>query len=180
MKRPIVQNPNTILRKVSEKVQEKEFGTKELNSLITDMSDSLSFEGDGVALAAPQIGVNKRIFIISGKLFGFNEDTIEKENIEPDVVCINPEIIKISKDKKLMHEGCLSVRPLYGDIRRASRATIKAQDVNGKYFELSGTGLLAEIFQHEIDHLNGILFIDNAINIKEDLPRDLIKENKKK
>ena len=79
-----------------------------------------------------------------------------------------------------MHEGCLSVRPIYGDIRRASRAAIRAQDENGEYFEITGSGIIAEIFQHEIDHLNGILFIDNAINLKDDMPRTLEKQKKMK
>ncbi len=137
------------------------------------MSKALLQEEDGVAIAAPQIGISKRIFVIAGRIFdpawkrGMAKlNTLTKIPPPLDMVCINPEIIKISKDKKLMHEGCLSVRPLYGDIRRASRATIRAQDENGKHFELSGNGLLAEIFQHEIDHLNGILFIDKATKIK--------------
>jgi len=174
---PVLQNPNKILRNISVPVEKSEFGTKELNKLIKDMSDTLAKEGDGVALAAPQIGVNKRIFVVSGKVFNLtNEDSMEY----PDLAFINPEFVKISRDKKIMHEGCLSVRPLYGDIRRASRATVRAKDLNGEWFEISGTGLIAEIFQHEIDHLNGILFIDNATNIKNGEPRTIEKQRKQK
>ncbi len=177
MKRTIIQNPNEILRKISEKVTADEFNSPELKKIIKDMKDTLVEENDGVALAAPQIAINKRIFIISNRVFNkTNEEKIE----DADVVCINPEFIKISKDKKLMHEGCLSVRPLYGDIRRASRAHIRAQNENGEYFEIKGSGLLAEIFQHEIDHLDGILFIDNAINIKDGESRSLEKQKKMK
>lgn len=165
MRKPIVQNPNKILRTISKIVTKAEFGSPELKSLLIDMSDTLIYEGDGVALAAPQIAVNKRIFVVAGKVFNMRDETNSKEI--PDLVCINPEIIKISKDKKLMHEGCLSVRPLYGDIRRASRVTIRAQDVNGEYFEMTGSGLIAEIFQHEIDHLNGISFPDRITDDKK-------------
>jgi peptide deformylase len=165
MKRPVIQNPNKILRTISKNINKNEFETDELKSIIKDMVDTLSHEHDGVALAAPQIGINKRIFVISKKVF-----SLENSEEKKDVVCINPELIKISKDKKLMHEGCLSVRPFYGDIRRASRATLRAQNIKGEYFEIKGSGLMAEIFQHEIDHLDGILFIDNAINLKEGIP----------
>ena len=177
MKRTIIQNPNEILRKISEKIKPEEFNTPLLKKIIKDMEDTLSHESDGVALAAPQIAINKRIFVISGKVFNLDKKESDKKQ---DIVCINPEFVKISKDKKLMHEGCLSVRPIYGDIRRASRATIRAQDVNGQYFELTGSGLLAEIFQHEIDHLDGVLFIDNAINLRDGEPRNLDHQKKQK
>ncbi len=173
MKIKILQNPNEILRNKSDKVKASEFGTPEFLKIIKDMKDTLAGEDDGVALAAPQIGINKNIFIIAGKVFAIEENGLISNNITEDIICINPEIIKISRDRKVMHEGCLSVRPLYGDIRRASRATIRAQNQQGEYFELSGSGILAEIFQHEIDHLHGILFIDNAINIKSGEPRSL-------
>ena len=83
------------------------------------------------------------------------------------LIFINPVITKISSDKKKMDEGCLSVRPLYGVVKRSSRATVLAKDQNGDEFEISASGLLAQIFQHEIDHLDAILFIDKATNIKE-------------
>lgn len=177
MKRAIIQNPNEILRKISKKVNPEEFNTPELEKILKDMQDTLIHEDDGVALAAPQIGINKRIFVIASKVFNQNNDSQEKIK---DMICINPELVKISKDKKLMHEGCLSVRPLYGDIRRASRATLIAQNEDGEYFEIKGSGLLAEIFQHEIDHLDGILFIDNAINIKDGIPRKLDSQKSQK
>lgn len=177
MKRLIIQNPNEILRKISKKVNNDEFKSAELKKIIKDMKDTLAEEDDGVALAAPQIAINKRIFVISSKVFNIQNNITEKTD---DIVCINPEIIKISKDKKLMHEGCLSVRPIYGDIRRASRATLRAQNESGEYFEIKGSGLLAEIFQHEIDHLDGILFIDNAINLKDGEPRNLNRQKKQK
>ncbi len=170
MRLKVLQSPDKILRKHSSHVTKDEFGSAELLKLLKDMSDTLAGEGDGVALAAPQIGVNKRIFVVSGKVFGMNENGEVSGAVHKDMVFINPEFVKISRDKKVMHEGCLSVRPLYGDIRRASRATVRAQNEHGEWFEIKGTGLIAEIFQHETDHLNGILFIDNAVNIKEAEP----------
>jgi peptide deformylase len=131
MKRAIIQNPNEILRKISKKVNPEEFNTPELEKILKDMQDTLIHEDDGVALAAPQIGINKRIFVIASKVFNQNNDSQEKIK---DMICINPELVKISKDKKLMHEGCLSVRPLYGDIRRASRATLIAQKRRWRIF----------------------------------------------
>lgn len=175
----ILQHPNQILRNISENVSEKEFNTPALNKLIQDMSETLRNEHDGVAIAAPQIGVNKRIFVVLGNVL--NNFKYQNEKLETnDVEFINPEIIKVSKDKKLMHEGCLSVRPLYGDVRRASRIILRAQNKNGEWFEASATGLLAEIFQHENDHLNGVLFIDTAKNIKDGEKRDLVKKSKTK
>ncbi len=168
MKQTILQNPNPILRKISKEVTSTEFGSAELKKIIKNMSDTLEGEADGVALAAPQIGISKRIFVISHKIFEEDEGEVAS-----DMIFINPEIIKKSKDKKIMQEGCLSVRPLYGDIRRASRATVRAKDIKSEVFEISGSGLLAEIFQHEIDHLDGILFIDNAINVRPGKEKDI-------
>ncbi len=158
----IVQNGHKALRKVSEEVAEKEFGSTKLAKVLKDMQEALESQYDGVALAAPQIAVNKRIFVVSPKIF--KESDIPKDF---PLVFINPVITKISKDKKKMDEGCLSVRPLYGVVKRATRATVEAFDENGDWFEVTGAGLLAQIFQHEIDHLDGILFIDKAKNITE-------------
>ncbi len=163
MKKKIVQSENPILRKHAEIVAAHEFGSKELSKTIRDMIDSLDGESDGVALAAPQIAVSKRIFIISNKVREALKD------ITPDLplVYINPEITHRSRPK-VMNEGCLSVRPLYGKTRRANLVTLKAADQSGKNFEITARGLIAQIFQHETDHLNGILFIDHAKNIHEE------------
>ncbi len=168
MRRDIVQNGHPVLREIAKEVTAQEFNTSELNTLLQDMSDTLSREDDGVALAAPQIAISKRIFVVSGKIFDDEwKKTGKTKKDTPDIVFINPFITKKSNDKKLMQEGCLSVRPLYGDIRRASRVTISYQDEKGVKKEMTATGLLSEIFQHEIDHLDGILFIDNAKNIRD-------------
>ena len=158
----IVQDGHKALRKISEEVAEKEFGSKKLMQTLLDMHEALESQDDGVALAAPQIAINKRIFIVSTKI-------LRDKELPKDLplIFINPVITKISSDKKKMDEGCLSVRPLYGVVKRSSRATVLAKDQNGDEFEISASGLLAQIFQHEIDHLDAILFIDKATNIKE-------------
>ena len=90
---------------------------------------------------------------------------------EKDLVFVNPKISKLSRKKEWMSEGCLSVRPLYGKTFRSNKAIITAYDENGRKFTRGASGLLAQIFQHETDHLNGILFIDHAKEIKEELPK---------
>lgn len=165
----IVQKDNPILRQIAKPVTKSEFGSAALQKLVADMAVALEKEEDGVAIAAPQIGASKRIFVISHRAF-----EIKSASKKPtDLVCINPELISMSKDKKLVPEGCLSVRWLYGNTRRASRAKMKAYDINGTEFVLAGNSLIAQIMQHEIDHLNGILFIDHAKDI-HDLPPETI------
>lgn len=154
----IIQEGNKILRQKADIVDN--FDTPELSEIIEDMFEALEKEEDGVALAAPQIAISKRIFIVSPNVIDTKDGY---------TVYINPEIIKRSSDKKKMEEGCLSVRWKYGKTRRSSRVTISAQNEKGETFTAEGTGLLAQIFQHETDHLDGILFIDHATNI-EDLP----------
>ena len=87
------------------------------------------------------------------------------------MVFINPKISKLSREKEWLPEGCLSVRWLYGNTLRSKKATVTAYDENGKKFTRGASGLLAQIFQHETDHLKGVLFIDKAKNIKEEPPR---------
>jgi peptide deformylase len=136
---------------------------KTLPKILNDMREAMFSQGDGVALAAPQIGLAKRIFIVNPMVY--QEET--KYKGPKELTFINPKITKISSDKKLMEEGCLSVRPLYGKVRRSSRATIEAYDEAGVKFEITGSGLLAQVFQHETDHLDGILFIDKAKELYE-------------
>lgn len=163
MKAVIVQEPNQILRKVAPPVPESLFGTDELNRILGDMTGALYGEFDGVAIAAPQIAVSYRIFIVRGSVFARGKRNAKPT---PDKVFINPEIISKSKKTKVMKgEGCLSVRWMYGDTTRHQEVTVSAKDAYGNEFQMEGSGLLAQIFQHEIDHLNGILFIDHAEHI---------------
>ncbi|MDB5194443.1 MAG: peptide deformylase, peptide deformylase [Parcubacteria group bacterium] len=174
MKTTILQKDEPVLRKTAEAVKEAEFGTKELLHTIEKMRTALHSEDDGVAIAAPQIGISKRIFLVSGRTLGTLKsgkgyEEFEEEDALPDLIFINPEIQKLSRKKMLVEEGCLSVRWLYGKVSRAEKARVRARDKNGKTFTVDSSGLLAQIFQHETDHLNGILFIDKATDL-EDLP----------
>ena len=142
------------------------------------MKKALGEQDDGVAIAAPQIGVSLSIFVMSGKAVlyenakKYGNDNVEKV-IPPDIVFINPEIIKISKKRVSLPEGCLSVRWLYGKTKRAEKARVQAFNEEGKLFEYGGSGLIAQIFQHETDHLKGILFIDHATDI-QDMPPEKV------
>lgn len=148
------------LRAIAHPVKKSEFGGKELLEIIRVMKESLAKESDGVAIAAPQIGVSKRIFVISEG--AYKEDAKWKP-----LVFINPKLTKISKKRAEMQEGCLSVRWVYGKTSRATSATVEAYDEMGNKFSFGASGLLAQIFQHEIDHLEGILFIDHGFELEE-------------
>ncbi len=162
----IVQDGAPVLREVAKPVPEELFGTPELARIIADMKEALDPFLEGVALAAPQIGVSYRIFIVR------TDRTIEpppmRENTTPvppvpaNEVYINPEIVKTSRRRAKVDEGCLSVHDVYGTTKRHERVTIRARHENGAPFERGAGGLMAQIFEHETDHLNGILFIDHA------------------
>ena len=183
----IIQKEDKILRRISKEVAISDIKKPKIKKIIQKMKEALNAEEDGVAIAAPQIGENLRIFVISKKIFEIMDEEkiqnktpkIEKENIlkdkkgkniYKDMVFINPKILKTSKKQMLAEEGCLSVRWLYGKVKRAEKTLIKAYDENGKLFTFGGSGLLSQAFQHETDHLDGILFIDKAINLKEIIP----------
>ncbi len=178
---PIIQKENPILRQIAKKVPVKEITGPEIKKILKEMSAALAKEIDGVALAAPQLGISLRIFVVSGAVLHSlktGEDIeMTKKQKHHDLVFINPEIVKLSKGAEWMEEGCLSVRYLYGKIKRAKKATVRAYDENGKLFERGASDLLAQVFQHETDHLNGKLFIDKAKDI-EDMPPE--KSRKKK
>lgn len=164
----IVQNGNPVLRSTAKPVPIKEIGSPKIKKILKQMSEALAKEDDGVALAAPQIGELLQIFIVSGKV-----STPEGKPLAPDLVFINPEIIKTSRKKVKLDEGCLSVRWWYGKVKRADKVTLTAYDENGKRFTRHASGLWAQIFQHETDHLNGVLFIDKAEQLEEIDPKQL-------
>jgi peptide deformylase len=178
MVKKILGQHEKVLREIAKEVPLADITSPKIKKIIKEMSEALRGQDDGVAIAAPQIGYSLRIFLVSGKIFeeDFNksgDDTIapqEKKEIPKDLVFINPEISKLSRGKEWLPEGCLSVRWLYGKTFRSKKATIIAYDENGKKFKRGGADLLAQIFQHETDHLNGILFIDHAKDVKEELP----------
>jgi len=166
-----------VLRAPTKGISIKDIPTKHIQSTIDRMKTALKSQDDGIAIAAPQIGESLRIFIISGKVFApqnpDNPDISVDKKEYPDMVFINPKIIKTSRKIDKIEEGCLSVRWLYGKVDRFEKATIKAYNEKGELIERGGSGLLAQIFQHETDHLDGILFIDKAEDITEYEPEHL-------
>jgi len=163
----IVQKNDNVLRQKASEIPLNEINSTRIQTIIRDMQKALGTQSDGVALAAPQIGQPLRIFIVSKKAFSIMKNEDSEKSPYNDLVCINPRIIKRSKKTQLMDEGCLSVRGFYGNVERSSQATIEAYDEKGIKFTRGGAGLLAQIFQHEIDHLDGILFIDKAKDLEE-------------
>jgi len=155
------EDENKILRDICVPVKQKEFKTQELLDILEKMKQAAHQQDDGVALAAPQIGVNKRMFVIDKRAY-------EKSNLKwMPTVFINPSIVKTSKTQEIKDEGCLSVRKIYGSTWRAVNVTVTAYDENGAKFSYGAGGLIAHIIQHEIDHLDGILFIDHGFDLEE-------------
>ena len=163
----IVQDGEPVLRKIAEPVPEDLFGSTELAGIVNDMVETLDSQLDGVALAAPQIGISLRIFVVRYDRI-IPPTPVGEPDHAPDIgVFINPEFVKSSKRRVEMDEGCLSVRGIYGKTMRYNRATVRARDAEGRVFERGGGGILAQIFQHETDHLSGMLFIDHATDLIE-------------
>lgn len=186
MPKKILQKEAAVLRQIAKNVELKEITSPKIQKIIKEMRQALESQDDGVAIAAPQIGYSLRIFVVSKKVEGLmknkTSENLTDENFTnfKDLVFINPVIKKISKKKKVLEEGCLSVRYLYGKVSRGEKATVEAYDETGKKFQRGGTGLLAQIFQHETDHLEGVLFIDKAKFIEEILPEAVITKNNAK
>lgn len=151
--RPIVTAEDPRLRTKSKKVTR--FGDS-LKALVADMFDSMHAV-NGLGLAAPQIGVMQRIFVIEMPP-EYDEDDREVTPAKRYVL-VNPEIVK-RRGEEEMEEGCLSVPGYRGLVKRATQVTIKGQDLQGKPVRYRGEGLLAQAFQHELDHLDGILYLD--------------------
>ena len=179
----ILQKENKILRETARLVPITKIKTSEIQKVIDEMKTAIKGEEDAVAIAAPQIGKSFRIFVVSGNILLSPQKRIREKKADaaakktpvlPDLVFINPEIIKQSKKEQEEDEGCLSVRWWYGKVRRAGKTTVKAFDENGKSFTRGASGLLAQVFQHEIDHLNGVLFTDKARELREVPPQEKV------
>ncbi|MGZ4815117.1 MAG: peptide deformylase [Terriglobales bacterium] len=160
---PIVKFGDPVLERDAETITE--FDTPELNELIADMFESM-YAAHGVGLAAPQIGISKRIAVI---------DVTFKEDPDAKLVLINPEIIKV-EGKLSESEGCLSIPEFRENVTRAKAVTVRAQDAKGEFWEKTGEDLLARAFQHEIDHLNGKLYIHRISALKRDLMKRKIRK----
>lgn len=163
--REIRKYPDAVLKQKTGRVERFDEG---LRTLIQDMIETM-YAASGVGLAANQVGVPLSVAVI--------DTTIreEKERRRPPLVIINPEIIS-AQGSVIEEEGCLSVPECYEKVRRAAKVRVRAQDPTGKTFEIEGEGLLAKALQHEIDHLNGVLFIDRLSPLKRDLLRRRLKK----
>ena len=155
MVHPIVKFPDPILQRPTEQVTRFD---QELSTLVDDMFESM-YDAHGIGLAAPQIGVPKRVTVLD---LSFEKIPEEK------IVLVNPEVI-FSEGKQLGEEGCLSLPEIREKVSRASRVKVRAQDLAGNWFEREGEDLLARALQHEVDHLDGILFIFRISRLKRDL-----------
>lgn len=177
----IVQKDHKVLRQKAETVPIGDITSVKIQKIIKNMKEAMHSQPDAVAIAAPQINIPLRIFAVTGKVFMKlkNGEKIENVKIPEDQVFINPEIIKLSKTTDFMEEGCLSVRYLYGRVKRSTKASIEAYNDKGEKITRGASGLLAQIFQHETEHLDGKLFIDKAIDVVDLPPEDREKWRKK-
>jgi len=164
MPTPIVTKGDPILSKKTVDLPKNLFGTKALAEMIADMSAALRATEHGVAIAANQIGLPYRIFVVRG----FVMEGKERGTEDPDVAFVNPKISRLSRKKELLEEGCLSVPGYRGTIKRSFKATVNAYTEKGKKMERGASGLLAQIFQHECDHLDGILYVEKAEEVFEE------------
>ena len=162
---PIVKFGNPVLEKPAEPVTVFD---SSLKKLVEDMFESM-YAAHGVGLAAPQIGISKRLAVI---------DVTFKEDPDAKLVIVNPEIVN-AEGRHTQNEGCLSIPEFREPVARASRVTLRAQDVNGKWFEKTGEDLLARAFLHEADHLNGKLYISHISALKRDFMKRKIRKLRK-
>lgn len=165
---PILMPPNPLLRKKTRPVGPAD--TDELRTLIPLMFATM-YAAPGIGLAAPQVGVGLRVAVVD----------LMPDNTRAPVVLINPEIIRVSEDWATREEGCLSLPGQYADVSRPARVAVRYQDQEGAKHDIEADGLLAACLQHEIDHLDGVLFVDHISALKRNmLLRKLAKEIKLK
>jgi len=153
--REIIKIPDKRLRQVSEPVKKIDAG---IRKLVDDMFETM-YEAPGIGLAAIQIGVAKRVVTM---------DLSKKEDDHQPQVFINPELIWTSDKKSTREEGCLSIPDYYEEVERPAEVKVRYLDLDGKAQEIEASGLLATCLQHEIDHTNGVLFIDYLSKLKRD------------
>ena len=166
MLRKIIIEPDPILRKKCEPLEKVDTDTKKL---MDDMLETM-YTAPGIGLAAVQIGILKRLVVI---------DISRDEEKKNPIFLINPEIINQSKQTSVYEEGCLSIPGQFAEIERPAECTLKYINYNGEKKELKADGLLATCIQHEVDHLNGILFIDYLSKLKKDMIiKKLVKQKK--
>jgi len=162
--REIITIPNLTLRKKARKVTD--FG-KDFQELVTDMLDTVR-DAPGVGLAAPQVSESLRVIVVE---FGDEEDGEKPKKL---YVVANPELINASEDMVIGVEGCLSVPELVGEVERHNAIVVKGQNRFGKPTKIKASGWLARIFQHEMDHLDGVLYPDRALRVWKPAPDEEI------
>jgi peptide deformylase len=162
---PVVKYGDAVLEKTTKPVEKFD---EELAKLCEDMFESM-YAANGVGLAAPQIGLGRRLAVV---------DVTVGKNPEAKIVLANPEIIHAEGEQR-EEEGCLSVPGFRGNVARPQYVTLRAQDATGKSFEMNGEGLLARAFCHELDHLDGVLFLKHLGLVKRDLIRRRIRKLQK-
>lgn len=175
IKQKATQIGNPVIRNKSKQVSR--VFTKLVQRVIKDLVDSMRFH-ELVGMAAPQIGLNLRIFVTEIRRTKTRKPT-EKDSLR---VYINPHIVSFSQEKSVGYEGCGSVvaSQLFGPVKRSQTVSVKAQDELGNYFTLQAQGLLARVIQHELDHLNGVVFLDRVNDTKKLMDRDEYLKSKKK
>ncbi len=166
-KRDILILPDPKLRLQSEPIEAID---KELRALVDDMFETM-YDAPGIGLAAIQIGVPKRIVTM---------DLAKKDEPKAPQVFINPEVTWKSDDKSVYEEGCLSIPEYYEEVERPTSVKVKYLDLEGKEHEIEATGLLATCLQHEVDHTNGVLFIDHISKLKRDMVMKKFKKAQKR
>ena len=165
--RSILRFPDPRLRQVSKPVTAF---NDDLRGLVADMKDTM-YLAEGAGLAAIQVGEPLCLFIIDPEVAGRTEE-------DPPLVLANPELLSISEEEQMGDEGCLSFPGIFVPVRRGQRARVRAQDLEGKSFEIEGEGLFARALQHEIDHLSARLLIDMVGPVKRQIiKRKMRKEN---
>lgn len=158
--RPLVIIPDSRLRLVSEPIVRVNAKTR---ALVEDMFETM-YDAPGIGLAAIQIGVPERVVTID---VGSRTEGDEEGEKRP-IALINPEIVAASEELSVYQEGCLSIPEYYEDVERPARVKVRYMDIDGEIREIDADGLLATCVQHEIDHLNGVLFIDHISKLKRD------------
>lgn len=160
--RPIVTVPDPVLRRKAQKVRQFD---ADLQQLIDDMIETMR-AAPGVGLAAPQVGVAQRVIVVE---YGEDEDEDKPPRL---YVVVNPEIVEVSAETEMGVEGCLSIPDLVGEVERYRRIVVKGQNRRGQPIKLKLQGWVARIFQHEIDHLEGVLFTDRAVRVWKPSPEE--------
>jgi peptide deformylase len=166
--RTIVTLPEPVLRRKARSVTTFD---KNLQTLIDDMIETMR-EAPGVGLAAPQVGISERLIVIE-YVDPPEEDEEEPKEVKPKLyVMVNPEIVKSSEEKVLGVEGCLSIPGLVGEVERFATVQVKGLNRRGQPMKVKAEGWLARIFQHEIDHVNGVVFPDRATRVWKPAPEE--------